>query len=688
MTDNHAHQMFMDDIEGVDCAYGIPVRSPIARGSIQKIELPELPPGYWSVQAAEIPGSPLLGYSESDMPFLAETQVRYRGEPLLLLAGPDRETLAELARDVKIRYREAQAVTSLSMVDPEKLKPELHIYQGDPRKAFRDSYQIVEGAYSIGPQSPLGLIPQGALAFMEDRTLTVWAAVLDPFFLRDQIAALLAISPRRVRVKVPRVSPPREEQALTALLAAGHAALLSHAGGRAVNLCSDPGGETCFFAQENRCHVRQSTALDREGKPLGVRLEIVLDGGAYRTSARQVLREAILVVVGTYKCANIEVVGKLAQTNTSPGGLSVLAGQAAVAFAGELHQARLAEISQLDPYVWKRDQLKTKKTAVKVLEQAVTAADYRRKHAAFAASNTRRKTYLSAPHPLRGVGLSLCVQTEAGQQGCGLPGDPDSPRVCAIKVSLEKNKQLHVYSSIVEMGQQRERIFAGTASSILDLGPESILIEPVDTATVPDSGFTSMSRTFEINRLLEKCCRVIQKQSSGRSLPLEVRRSFRFTPVPAPRKAGNAQIPRAAGAWAGTVVEVEVDAETLQPSCRQIVMVVEAGRLLDLDYARTQLEAGILSALSRVSWGGRTGTQGMSPEKVRFFPGPTETPAITVSFLKNPARDHEVRAFDALPDLGIAAAYTAAVSQATGLYIDEIPLTPEVIQRCLLAAEK
>jgi hypothetical protein len=41
------------------------------------------------------------------------------------------------------------------------------------------------------------------------------------------------------------------------------------------------------------------------------------------------------------------------------------------------------------------------------------------------------------------------------------------------------------------------------------------------------------------------------------------------------------------------------------------------------------------------------------------------------------------RAWERLPSLGVAPAFAAAASQATGLFLDRLPLSPEVIQQCL-----
>ena len=42
-----------------------------------------------------------------------------------------------------------------------------------------------------------------------------------------------------------------------------------------------------------------------------------------------------------------------------------------------------------------------------------------------------------------------------------------------------------------------------------------------------------------------------------------------------------------------------------------------------------------------------------------------------------------MKGFEQLPHLGIPPAYAAAVCQATGLYVDQLPITTEVIQQCL-----
>jgi hypothetical protein len=61
---------------------------------------------------------------------------------------------------------------------------------------------------------------------------------------------------------------------------------------------------------------------------------------------------------------------------------------------------------------------------------------------------------------------------------------------------------------------------------------------------------------------------------------------------------------------------------------------------------------------------------------------PHGLPELHVHFLPRSVRTG-YRAWERLPSLGVAPAFAAAASQATGLFLDRLPLSPEVIQQCL-----
>ena len=77
------------------------VRSPVAHGRLRAVRAD--PAFDFSrvvvVGPADIPGQNTLAVIERDMPCLAHDEVRYLGEPLLLVAAPDRRTLAAAVPD-------------------------------------------------------------------------------------------------------------------------------------------------------------------------------------------------------------------------------------------------------------------------------------------------------------------------------------------------------------------------------------------------------------------------------------------------------------------------------------------------------------------------------------------------------------------------------------------------------------
>ena len=85
----------LSDFPRADAVYVGTVRSPSSRGSIASISLPHLPRDYRSITADDIPGARTLGKDAAFVPILAEGRVRYKGEPVALIVGPDEGKVAE-----------------------------------------------------------------------------------------------------------------------------------------------------------------------------------------------------------------------------------------------------------------------------------------------------------------------------------------------------------------------------------------------------------------------------------------------------------------------------------------------------------------------------------------------------------------------------------------------------------------
>ena len=100
--------MYVADYSFPDMLYAYMVRSSVPRGRILDIHVPQLPDGYYFISAKDIPenGRNELWMIQKDWRCFADGDVRYVGETIGLLVGPDRNILKYLLDNTKIDYEE------------------------------------------------------------------------------------------------------------------------------------------------------------------------------------------------------------------------------------------------------------------------------------------------------------------------------------------------------------------------------------------------------------------------------------------------------------------------------------------------------------------------------------------------------------------------------------------------------
>ncbi len=685
-------------------------RAPFRKGKVTSLTVPDLPTGYACVQARDIPGSGIVTCAGYSLPVLAHNRVRYLGEPLLLFCGADPEALAGLAASVALRYEEESPKEYADLSGPYEQAQELSFSQGEVELAFNLADQIVEGEYRVGRREHFYPDTQGATAHWDGKNLAVHVSTQDPFTLRSEVARCLAVPERKVRVIASWMGNSLEGKLLPSVVIAAQASLLSLATRKPVVLRWDREEDLRFTPKSPEFLIRHQTALDRDGSPVAARIQIYMDAGPFPPKNSEALRQAVQTAWGAYRIHNLEISARSLLTDHLPIDAFRASGKAQSFFAVELHTSRLQEVAQRDPFNWKKENLSHLFTArakggnegrrlpgaLAVMEEAAAASNFCRKHSAYSALRKRRKTIVQAPHPLRGIGLSLCCQGGEQALECGEQGTP----ACTLKVVLERGRRLRIFASLVDGGMGIYDLLSRRAASLLDLELERVTVVPVDTQVVPNTGPSTLSRAVAVALpLLDQCCLAVKKKRSSVSPPIEVRRSLSLAKLApggaeSPHSRETAERRRAGGskakeagvnkAWAAAAVEVELDPVSLHSVCRGIWMAVEAGSVWNTQAAARIIEGEILRALGTACLQDfpRDGGTGAKPcSAMGLVPGLAGLPQIHVLIVDSP--DRPMKGFEQLPYLGIPPAYAAAVCQATGLYIDQTPITAEVIQQCL-----
>src|SRR6056297_434492 len=106
---------YIGDIPFEGLLYGKVVRSSRARAKIKGVKVPTLPEGYYYVDAKDIPaeGKNRIEMIKDDWPVFADKAVRFIGETIGLLVGPDRKELNRLRDEVMVDYEDLTPVFTI-----------------------------------------------------------------------------------------------------------------------------------------------------------------------------------------------------------------------------------------------------------------------------------------------------------------------------------------------------------------------------------------------------------------------------------------------------------------------------------------------------------------------------------------------------------------------------------------------
>ena len=701
---------FISDIYARDMLYGATIRSPFARASIRSISRSALGEGIVCITAEDIPGRNVLRVDSESMPLLAAGECRYVGEPVALVAGPTQRDVVEAMRTIDIEYHELRATYDVAAPSPAQVVTRMAGSRGDAAAALDASHSRVEGTYRTGIQEHLYNEPQGAVALFEDNGLVIRSATQWPFHVRATVAECLGLEDEQVVVRPADSGIALDGKLWYPSLVAAHAALLANRTRRPVKLVYSNIEDFRFTPKRAPFVIRCQTGITPEGRISGARVEVVYNTGAYSLFADEICHRLLAATMMAYDCPDLEITVTAVSTNLPP--LNVLSGfgSSSAFFATETHMSRIAEIAEIDPLTCRRrnfpghaarpnaagandanpdngsangasangPRAKASRAEL-VLEPVIAKSDFERRHAAYELQKKRRKDFALELHPTQGIGVAV------GALGAGAIGTSEALRGGSVVVQLMSDGSAVLRTSAVPGSRVVLARWKSRISGILGLDPAHVIVENTDTATTPDSGPSTLSRNVAIvSRLIDQACNAIQKKRFRSPLPIEARRSARTGRTGRFDSATLRGRPFVRASYAAAVVEVEVNPVTFESRVLNVWLSVDAGRILDENEARRALEMGIYQA---IEWATheiivyRNGA--VDPRSYLTYRnvGEPALPAIHISLLGTGEREPE--GLGELPQSCIPAAIAAAVSQATGRYMDRIPINPALIHHYL-----
>jgi CO/xanthine dehydrogenase Mo-binding subunit len=364
--------VYVDDVRVPGMLWTKALRSPVHHADITGLDTSkaEAIKGVRAVVTSK--DVPLLEYGHlsalgipADEPLLAKDDVRYKGQPIGLVAAEDEETAQEAVEAIDLDLNEKPALFDVRKAfDPDA--PKIHhwgnwyphfedemdrrqIRKGDVEHAFDAADVIVQGVYRPAAIEHVPLETQVSLVVPEPSgRLTIYTCTQALYFSMGVVAAHLQWPLNKLKLVGGTVGGGFGGKVDTATETM--CALLALKSGRPVKWRWTREEEFLCSSTRAPWHMEIADAVTKDGWILGRKMLTLHDSGAYARFSPYGLTKHSFHHTGAYTIPNLEFDGYVVFTNRVPTTAMRGFGVTSVSFAVETHMSRIAHELGLDPF--------------------------------------------------------------------------------------------------------------------------------------------------------------------------------------------------------------------------------------------------------------------------------------------------------------------------------------------------
>ena len=690
--------MYVSDYSFPDMQYARMVRSTIPRGRIVSIKVPELPDGYWFITHKDIPeeGRNELWMIQKDWKCFAEDDVKYVGETIGLLVGPDRNMLDYLIHRIEIEYEEQEPAITIDdalalkggpIIGEDNILCQLFVEKGRPMdEVFKEADSIFEETIETGFQEHVHLETNGAIATIEDGKFTIYASAQCPFYIRKAVAGLLNLQPEDIVVKQTTTGGAFGGKEHFPDVLCGPLLVAENKVRKPIKLIFDREEDMLYSVKRHPSKTTFRTALDKDGNILGIDGLVIYNCGPYLSGSFVVLQRGVFHANGVYDIPNTYVKGIGIATNTFPSDAFRGFGAPQTLYAIETHLEHIAKRFGFDPAEYKsryfikqggetitNGHIVEKVVLPEMMKQVVDASDYYRK----------AKEY--TPGCGKGIGISFY------NHGGAFTGNGEQSIIKAHARLVRTGDRVRIEVGSTEMGQGFQTTLRKIAAATLGISIDDVDYDNPDTSIVPDSGPTAASRsTMIVGRLIERCALEMKERWSEGDITVE--KEYEHPdghPWDQNTFRGDAYL---GYGWGCCIVEVAVDELTHEVKVTGIWSSHDIGKAIDELVVHGQVNGGVVQSLGYASMEkmeNRNGHFRQSSMSDYVIPTSMEFPKQEWFLVDNPYEwgPFGAKGMGELVFNGADAAYIDAVERALGIEIHRIPMPPEDIEEAMADAE-
>ena len=713
--------LYPDDIDAPNALHAKVVFSDRPHARMLSMDLTEtlaIPGVVTVITAADIPMNEygltmfdqpvLIGVDATGKSVVPSDVSRWEGDQIAVVVAETAEAALAGARaldivwvDLPIAGDIAEADSGDALVHPENGLDsnsyyKLRIRRGDMDAAWDEADIVIEGSYVLPHQEHAYLQPEAAIAYIDERDrVTVEIAGQWTHEDREQIAHALELPDEEVRVIYPAVGGAfggREDMTLQIVLAV--AARKVHAMGieRPVRTVWNREESIVGHHKRHRAEVTTRWGATSSGRVVAVEAHAALDAGAYNYTTNKVLANLHLTLTGPYNILNAHIDSRAVYTHSVPGGAFRGFGGPQGAFVAETQMNKVAESLGIDPIEVRKlnllhegdDYITQRPMPAGVSIETVVD------ELAAATRWGEEPVHTPTVTAIKSLGANEALIRRGRGMACGLKnvgftmGFPERSEATVTLFGDEEVESAHIAAAGADVGQGHHTVLRQMTAEAADVPLSEVTGTFSDTATSGDSGSASASRlTFMSGNAIQGAVEEATKAWIDGDRPAHGH--FRY--VPPATEAIDAETgegsPLVALGYVADAVDLAVDIETGHIRVGTVVCSIDVGKAINPGLVRGQVEGAIvqghgyaLSERLRVEEG-RIQNPTLSGYLV---PGSMDVPdhiETVIVEVPDPIGPWGARGMAEMPLLVYAPAVVAALHDATGVWFNELPLTPD-----------
>lgn len=494
---------YANDMSFPGMLYAKTVRCPYPHAkiiSIERKQAEQYPGVVMVITADNIPGIPSQ-YKQK--PILVPEVVRYAGEGVALVVASSRSIAAEAAELVKVEYEILPAVTSPGEAleaDAQKIYEDGNVLcrykggKGDVEEGFKAADYIFERVYKTQRVDHTPLETEAAVAVPTTEGMTVYAPTNDAYKARLLIAETLGFRENQVRFITPAIGGSFGAKNYDAGLIGSRAALAAYLTKKPVKMVFTREESIIEGTKRHPYICTYKVGVTKDGHITAMEIDLLGDGGAYLSKSHPVATRTLIESTGPYIMPNVKTSVTLAFTNNTYSDAMRGFGSPQVDFASEVLMDEIACELGMDPLLFKRlnhlkendvsgvGQVMTDVSLDKCLAEAEKASNWKARREELAAE--RKK----GGNKVKGIGLALIHRGEAfGAAGQGID-------TAEVQLLINNDGGITILSSMADVGMGGHTMMVNVIMETLGVKRDRIVMAPVDTQYVPNSGPSSATR--------------------------------------------------------------------------------------------------------------------------------------------------------------------------------------------------